>query len=676
MMRSFSSTVGLRRAAAIIFALVAVLPMLAVLPVLHTAGVLASPYAQVSLLLAVGLAVLGFFVLRRLTDEVARLADGFANPTPTTAVPAATVPGLGRVTEIGQIGDALTHMLNDLRASTDRLEDLVFKLSTLNEVVELAARIPQMQDLLALVLERTMRTVRASIGSIMLLDHERQVLRVVVARGLPDDVVEHAEVAVGESIAGKVVQLGEPVFVEDISTDPRFARTRDLKYGSGAFMCLPVRVEDRIIGVVNLAKSAAAAPTPAFSPTDLQFLNTLITHIAYAVDNARLLQEAQLSTNRLRRAMEDLRTTQTRIVEGETLRAVGQMASGMAHHVNNLLAVISGRVQLLLGRTTQPEVRRPLEIVQQATFDAADVVRRVLGFTAVQPVISGASVDLNDIVREVAELTRPRWRDEAQIRSAVLDVVLELGEVPRVNGDASALREVVMNLLFNAIDAMQQSGTIRITTWGADDWAHCSVADTGVGMSDEVRAHAIEPFFTTKGPRGTGLGLSVSHSVMQRHGGELSLRPNDGGGTVVTLRLPRAVALEPAKVEPAPLGAPLRILLVDDEPTVREALADTLVEDGHAVVQAPSGPEALARLGEGTPVDLVFTDLGMPEMTGWDVARAIRQRWPGLPVVLVTGWAVALEMSDEEKRGVDFVLAKPYTVETLRSALAAVRPAA
>src|SRR4029453_11941357 len=138
MMRSFGTTVGLRRAAAIIFALVAVLPMLAVLPVLHTAGVLASPYAQVTLLLAVGLAVLGFFVLRRLTDEVARLAEGFANPTPTTAVPAATVPGLGRVTEIGQIGDALTHMLNDLRASTDRLEDLVFKLSTLNEVVELA----------------------------------------------------------------------------------------------------------------------------------------------------------------------------------------------------------------------------------------------------------------------------------------------------------------------------------------------------------------------------------------------------------------------------------------------------------------------------------------------------------------------------------------------------------
>ena len=664
----------MRRAAAIIFALVAVLPLLAVLPVLHSAGVLASPYAQVTLLLAVVLAVLGFFVLRRLTDEVARLAEGFANPSPSTAVPAATVPGLGRVTEIGQIGDALTHMLNDLRASTDRLEDLVFKLSTLNEVVELASRIPQMQDLLALVLERTMRTVRASIGSIMLLDHERQVLRVVVARGLPDDVVEHAEVPVGESIAGKVVQLGEPVLVEDISTDPRFARTRDPKYGSGAFMCLPVRVEDRIIGVVNLAKSAAAPPTPAFSPTDLQFLNTLMTHIAYAVDNARLLQEAQLSTNRLRRAMEDLRTTQTRIVEGETLRAVGQMASGMAHHVNNLLAVISGRVQLLLGRTTQPEVRRPLEIVQQATFDAADVVRRVLGFTALQPVVSGAPVDLNDIVREVVELTRPRWRDEAQIRSVALDVVLELGEVPRVNGDASALREVVMNLLFNAIDAMQQSGTIRITTWAADDWAHCSVADTGVGherRGASPRDRAVLHDQGTARHRPGPERLPQRHAASRRRAeppaergrrdsGHAAPAPRGGLGAGQgwsRRRSARRCASSWSTTSPP---------CARRSPTRWSRTATPWS-------RRPAAPRPWPAWARARPVDLVFTDLGMPEMTGWDVARAVRQRWPGLPIVLVTGWAVALEMSDEERRGVDFVLAKPYTVETLRSALAAVR---
>jgi signal transduction histidine kinase/CheY-like chemotaxis protein len=579
-----------------------------------------------------------------------------------------------------QMGDAFGRMLQDLRGSTERLEDLVFKLSTLNEVVELASRVPQLQDLLSLVLERTMRTVRAGIGSIMLLDHERQVLRVVAARGLPDEVVGRAEVRVGEGIAGKVVQLGEAVLVEDISADPRFGKPNEPKYGSGAFMCLPVRVEDRIIGVVNLAKSASAAPSPAFSPTDLQFLNTLMTHIAYAVDNARLLQEARLSTNRLRRAMEDLRTTQTRVVEGETLRAMGQMASGMAHHVNNLLAVISGRTQLLLVRATQPEIRRPLEIIQRASFDAAEVVRRVLGFASMHPAPRAAAVDLNEVVREVVELTRPRWRDEALMRAVTIDVALELAAGAGVAGEVPALREVMMNLIFNAIEALPTGGTIRISTWSADDWIFCAVADDGVGMDDEVRRRALEAFFTTKGPQTTGLGLSVAHSVVQRHGGELSLRPNDGRGTVVTLRLPQAAPEAPGapavEPEPTPEGPALRILVIDDERAVREALSDSLTEDGHTVIAAASGAEGLARLADGTKVDVVVTDLGMPEMTGWDVARAVRTRHPGLPVGLITGWAVALEISDEERGGVDFVIAKPYTTEALRAALGPIQPRA
>ena len=571
-----------------------------------------------------------------------------------------------------QMGEAFGRMLDDLRGSTERLEDLVFKLSTLNEVVELAARVPQLNDLLSLVLERTMRTVRAGIGSIMLLDHERQLLRVVAARGLPEDVVGRAEVRVGEGIAGKVVQIGEPVLVEDISADPRFGKPNQPKYGSGAFMCLPVRVEDHIIGVVNLAKSAAAAPSPAFSPTDLQFLNTLMTHIAYAVDNARLLQEARLSTNRLRSAMEDLRTTQTRVVEGETLRAMGQMASGMAHHVNNLLAIISGRTQLLLARKPSPETQRPLEIIQRATFDAAEVVRRVLGFASMHPAAAKAPVDVNEIVREVVELTRPRWRDEAQRRSLTIDVSTELGQIARVAGEAPALREVVMNLIFNAIDALPDGGHIVVRTWSADAWVFCAVADDGVGMDDEIRRRALEAFFTTKGPQATGLGLSVAHSIVQRHGGELSLRPNEGKGTVITLRLPQ-VAPEAVVAESAPssAGRALRILVIDDEQPVRDALADSLAEDGHTVIAAASGPEGLARLADGVKVDVVMTDLGMPEMTGWDVARAVRTRHPGLPIGLITGWAVALELSDEERHAVDFVIAKPYTTDALRSALSA-----
>jgi CheY-like chemotaxis protein len=290
------------------------------------------------------------------------------------------------------------------------------------------------------------------------------------------------------------------------------------------------------------------------------------------------------------------------------------------------------------------------------------------------PASGGGAIDLNEIVREVVELARPRWRDEAQMRALVIDVSLELGDIPPVAGDAPSLREVVMNVLFNAVDALPAGGTIRVTTWSGDTWVFCSIADDGVGMDEEVRRCALEPFFTTKGPLGIGLGLSVAHRIVQRHRGELSLRPNDPQGTVVTLRLPHASS---GPVDgapgPSPDGLTLRVLVIDDEPMVREALVDSLAEDGHTVIQAGSGAEGLARLDAGADVDIVFTDLGMPDMTGWDVARAVRTRHPGLPIGLVTGWAMALQISDEERRGVDFLLAKPYTIEALRVALAGIR---
>ena len=669
------NSVGLHRAASIIFALTAILPLLTVLPVLWWTRVIERTDAQASLALAVALVVLGWIVFRRLITQIASLAESVILPAEggAGAQAVAAVPGLGRVTEIGQIGEAFTRMLEDLRMSTERLEDLVFKLSTLTEVVELASRIPQMQDLLSLVLERTMNTVRASIGSIMLLDRNRQVLRVVAGRGLPEGVVGHTEVGLDDSIAGKVVRMGEAVLVDDIEHDARFAKGNDPKYGSGAFICLPVRVEDRIIGVVNLAKSAGApAGPPIFGPTDLQFLRTLMTHVAYALDNARLLHEAQQSATRLRNVIEDLRTTQARAVEGETLRAMGQMASGMAHHLNNLLAVVAGRVELLLLRAEDPATRQPLEIVQRATLDAAEVVRRVLGFTAAHPVTQAARVSLAEVAKEVLELTRPRWQDEAQRRGITIDVALALGDVPPVAGEAAPLRETLLNLVLNALDAMPNGGRLTITTATSGSWVTCAVTDTGAGMSDDLRRRALEPFFTTKGPQGMGLGLSVAHGIVQRHRGELEIESAPGRGTSVTIRMPQAdasVPPAPGAAPPAAVPRPLRILVIDDERQVRAALADSLAEDSHTVLQAASGREALALLERGEIVDVVMTDLGMPEMNGWEVVRAIRARWPELPVGLVTGWAVALEIGAEERARVDFLIAKPYTIDSLRTAL-------
>lgn len=660
--RFFSDTIGLRRAGAIIFMLVALLPLLALLPVLRRTGALRSPEAQVSLLLSLTLAFLGFAVLRRMLGQVTSLAAAVAVPGAEAESAArlgdSAVPGLGRVVEIGQIGGAFARMLEELRGSTDRLQDLVFKLSALNELVELAARVPKMQDLLNLVLERTMRTVRARTGSIMLLDPERRVLQVVAARGGGEEAGAPRALPVGEGMAGRVARLGEPELAGDA-------------------VCLPIRVEDRIIGVVNLSAGVAeGGGARAFGPSDLQFLNTLLAQVAYALENARLLEEAQRSAARLRQAFEDLKAAQARVVEGETLRAMGQMASGMAHHLNNLLSVISGRNQLLLLRVQDPGVRGPLEVVQRATLDAAEVVRRVLGFTGTRRLGQAVRVDLNDLVREVIELTRPRWQDQAQVHGVTIALVSRLGEVPPVAGEAPPLREVIMNILLNAADALPAGGTITVTTHAGDGHVVCEVADTGVGMTDDVRRRALEPFFTTKGPQNTGLGLSVAHGIVQRHGGELSIGSAPGRGTVVTVRLPEAGPDAVAQDAPRPpeAAAALRILLIDDEPRVRAALAEALAELGHAVVQTAGGREGLERLESGEGVDLVITDLGMPDMNGWDVVRLVRARWPDLPVGLVTGWAAGRELGPEDLARVAFVISKPYTLETLAAALAPVRP--
>src|SRR6266487_4539060 len=391
-----SKAMSLREAAAVIFVLVAVLPLMLFVAFLSVSDLITKTEAQFAAFMAVIIACLGFVVFRRLVDQIARLAREVNlpiladEPLPDATQPG-RVPALGQVAEIGQLAGAFHQMLEDLRASTQRLEDLVFKLGTLNEVVELSARIPKIQDLLASVLQSTMRAVRANIGSIMLLNQEELTLRIAASRGLPEGLQDEAEIRVGEGIAGKVAQVGEPIIVDDIETDPRFAKLNDPRYGTGSFMCMPVRVGDRVIGVLNLAKKedqSGGSVIRAFTPTDLQFLNALMTYIGYAVDNARLLDEAQDAARKLQSVVDDLKATQAHLVRGETLSAIGKLASGMAHHLNNLFAVILGRLE--------PRQDDREEIVQ--------VVRRVQRFGRVQPVSRTVPVDLNQLAQEVLEL--------------------------------------------------------------------------------------------------------------------------------------------------------------------------------------------------------------------------------------------------------------------------------
>ncbi|MBI4504554.1 MAG: response regulator [Chloroflexi bacterium] len=358
----------------------------------------------------------------------------------------------------------------------------------------------------------------------------------------------------------------------------------------------------------------------------------------------------------------------------DRLRALGQMAAGVAHDFNNLLAVVLARADLLVQRDDLPSsVRDEIGVIARAAEDAAVTVRRLHSFARREAPAEQATVNLDSLAREAVDLTRPSWHDVPAREGRSIAVEVDLASGLAIAGSAAELRELLTNLILNACDAMPQGGTLRLRAWAEGRWVRVAVHDTGMGMSREVQQHIFEPFFTTKAPQGSGLGLAVSQAIAQRHGGSLTVQSAPGRGTTATLRLPAAPPqrVPAAEGEPPPLP-PQRILVVDDAPQVRQTLVRLLEEDGHRVRSVASGAAALAALGQ-EPLDLLITDLGMPGMSGYEVAEAVRQRWPGLPVVVATGWREQVDAARVAAAGVSAVLHKPFRQRDLRRALAEVR---
>jgi CheY-like chemotaxis protein len=268
-------------------------------------------------------------------------------------------------------------------------------------------------------------------------------------------------------------------------------------------------------------------------------------------------------------------------------------------------------------------------------------------------------MDLVEVIRDALEVTQPRWRDEPQSRGIVVRVETKLAPLPPVPGNPAELREVLTNLILNALDAMPNGGTLTLTSRADERGVIIEVQDTGIGMTDEVRRRIFDPFFTTKGPKGTGLGLAVVYGIVTRHGGEIQVESREGVGSTFTIRLPYGLIESPPTPEKeSTLAAPARVLVIDDEEAVREALRDIL-SLRHVVEEAASGAEGIDRLKQ-TRFDLVITDLGMAGMSGWQVARAVKALRPETAVVLVTGWGVQLDPAELRSKGVDRVLPKPF----------------
>lgn len=363
------------------------------------------------------------------------------------------------------------------------------------------------------------------------------------------------------------------------------------------------------------------------------------------------------------------RMASERAAQADKLRALGQLASGVAHNFNNILAAILGHAQLIKRDSNDEALAQRIEIIEHAALDGAQTVKRIQAFGVQQTDSLDGSIDLNQLVSDSTTLTKAKWCDEAQARGLQYDVDVDLQQVPSIRGSGSELKEVFVNIILNALDAMPQGGRLRIATEKKGDLVTVSFTDSGIGMSSEVRDHIFEPFFTTKGMSGMGLGLAVSYSIVERHGGRIEVHSNPGRGTTFDVNLPAAEnASKTIKASRRARSRTANVLVVDDDHRVREALVGMLSSAGHRTAHAQNGHEALAKL-ERDQFDLVFTDLSMPEMDGWAVASEVRRRWPAVKVVLITGYAVPRETVDSNRDLVSEVISKPIRFDDLSSTL-------
>lgn len=356
---------------------------------------------------------------------------------------------------------------------------------------------------------------------------------------------------------------------------------------------------------------------------------------------------------------------QARAARSDKLRALGELAAGVAHNLNNSLTVIQGRAQLLSMRSAADDGnKKSLEVITQAVGDCSQTLRRLLDFSRRNASRNAVPVDLSELVTSSVEIARPKWQAESTSRTGSIEVRLNAPKAVLALGDSSELREVVLNLIFNAVDAMPQGGTIEIGTSEEGSSARFWVADNGAGMTQEVIARIFEPFYSTKGERGTGLGLSASHGIIENHGGDINVTSEPGKGTRFEVVLPlHETGSATTVVAPA---APLetksaRVLVVEDEEKVRMLLNDAFRIEGHDVTEATTGAEALKRLDAGE-FDLMICDLGLPELSGLHVARWVKEFRPDLPVIIATGFAEMIAEEDYDKARIDDVISKPYAL--------------
>ena len=619
-------------------------------------------------------------------DELGQLIDGFNEMLGQIQQRDAALQESHTVLEkrVAERTQHLQEEITERRRAEKALQQQFVRISLLNQTTRTIAERQDLESILHVVLRLLEDHLSLDLGGVALFDEQADSLNLAALR--VKNPLLSAKLGFRE---GTVMPMpdtglhlcreGQTVYVSDTLKSPSVLAEQLAGAGLRCAVVVPLLVDHKLFGVVL----AARLQPESFSSGDSEFLRTLSEHVALAAHQAQLHSE-------LERAYNELRQTQQTVMQQERLKALGQMASGIAHDINNALSPVVGFSELLMRgeKTLTENGKKHLRYIRTAGEDIAHIVARLREFyRRREDTESLQKINLNTLSEQVIDMTRPRWRDIPQSRGITVETVGDFtSSVPDLIGIESEVREALTNLVLNAVDALPNGGKITLRTRvferdicpGSDNYPTqvvVEVSDTGIGMNEETRKRCLEPFFSTKGKRGTGLGLAMVYGVMERHEGRIEIASELGKGTTFRLFFPVRNEAKTANESPdadTP-SKPLQILCIDDEPLLRDLLKEMLERDGHEVKVCDGGQSGLDAFRDarqrGEPFDIVITDLGMPYIDGRQVARVLKQESPGTPIVMLTGWGAFMKDDTTAPVQVDSVLSKPPRSKELRETL-------
>jgi len=602
-------------------------------------------------------------------DELGNLIDGFNQM-------------LSQIQE----RDVALHQANEelekrVRERTRDLEQQFSRISLLNQITYAVAARQDFESIISIVLQQLEAHLPVDYGSAYLFDAGTETFKVLLRASRSQSVAAALKIPdsirVDETAFGPCLG-GEMVYLADIGKLDLAMAKKTADAGYLSCVGVPLVIEGKTFGLLVFMRRER----DGFSRAERDFIRGLSAHVALAIHQAQLYQDLQKAYN-------DLSRSQQSLMQQERLKALGQMASGVAHDINNALSPVIGFADLIA--MTEPSLsdtgKKHLLYIRTAGEDVAHIVKRLREFyrprNEREPL---QAINLGIIAKQVIDMLQPRWRDIPQANGINIEMRQELGEVaPEFAGIESEVREALTNLILNAVDALPRGGTVTVRTSAVERpvkegeislHAVLEVIDTGVGMDEPTQKRCLEPFFSTKGKRGTGLGLAMVYGVAERHQGKIEIESAIGKGTTMRLLFPvRNLAIfkttDSAENDQPP--PPMRILCIDDEPALRILIQELLLRDGHDIEMADGGQAGIdafrAALQRKAPFDVVVTDLGMPQVDGNAVARTIKSESKSTPVVMLTGWGVFLKNDGDIPSEVDGILSKPPRIKEIRTML-------